>query len=279
MKPTDRTILLIIPALALLIGFWVLVVAPKQSAAGDLQNTIDDLQASLTTAQSQKAAGEAAEKSFHRNYADVVSLGAAAPSDSDQATLVYEMSKLGEKNHVSFRSFEVTQDAGAATAAPTTPAPTTPAPTTPAPTTEAPTTATPTAIGATPTEATVAALPLGATVGPAGLPLIPYDFNFFGNFFNIADFFGDIDNQVTVTDDGKGPVVRGRLLTIDGFALTEKPGKGFPAVQADFAVTTYVVPPEQGVDAGASPAGPSATTTPDTTVTSTPAPTTATVTP
>ena len=34
-------------------------------------------------------------------------LGAAAPADDDQATLVYDMSKLGEKNGVRFRSFQV----------------------------------------------------------------------------------------------------------------------------------------------------------------------------
>ena len=73
------------------------------------------------------------------------------------------------------------------------------------------------------TEATAAVLPLGATVGAAGLPLIPYDFKFLGDFFDFADFFGDLDAQVKVTDDGSGPTVHGRLLTIDGFALTANP--------------------------------------------------------
>ena len=36
-------------------------------------------------------------------------------------------------------------------------------------------------------------LPLGATVGAAGLPLMPYDFNYLGSFFDFADFFGDLD--------------------------------------------------------------------------------------
>ena len=251
MKSTDRTILLILPVVAFIIGFWVLVIAPKQHKASDLDAQVAGLQTKLSDAQAQVAAGEAAKKDFDRNYSDVVSLGAAAPADDDQATLVYDMSKLGEKNNVSFRSFEVTQGATTAVA--------------------------PTTTDATATESAVAALPLGATVGPAGLPVMPYDFNFFGDFFDVADFFGDIDNQVTVSDK-KGPDVSGRLMTIDGFALTENPHKGFPAVQADFSVTTYIVPAEQGVDAGASPAGPGVVTptAPDTTtVTSTPAPTAA----
>ena len=40
-------------------------------------------------------------------------------------------------------------------------------------------------------------------------------------------------------------------------------------------MTSYMVPAEQGVDAGASPAGPGATTAPDSTVTTAPAPTAA----
>ncbi len=255
MKSTDRTILLILPALALLIAFWMLVISPKKGEAGDLEAQVAELQSSLSVAQSEVSAGEAAKTSFRRNYADVVSLGAAAPSDDDQATLVYDMSQLGKENNVRFRSFHVTAGSGDATAA------------------------APAATDATATETAVATLPLGATVGSAGLPVVPYDFNFFGNFFDIADFFGALDDQVDVFDGSKGPEVRGRLMTIDGFALSANPRKGFPAVQADFSVTTYVVPADQGVSDGATPTGPAAAATPATTVTSTPAPTTATVTP
>ena len=253
MKSSDRTILFIIPVIAVVIGFWLLVVAPKQRAAGDLGDQVTELQSSLSTAQSEVAAGKAAQGSFRRDYADVVALGAAAPADDDQATLVYDMSKLGEKNDVSFRSFEVTQDAGSSSS--------TPAPTSTDTTASGTTTTDATATDATATEATAASLPLGATVGPAGLPVVPYDFNYFGNFFDVASLFGDIDDQVQVSDVGKGPDVSGRLMTIDGFALTEDPHKGFPFVQADFSVSTYLVPDEQGVDAGASEAGPGVATT------------------
>ena len=47
-------------------------------------------------------------------------------------------------------------------------------------------------------------------------------------------------------------------MTIDGFSLTGDPLRGFPRVQADFSVTTYLVPPEQGISAGATPGGPGA---------------------
>ena len=248
MRSADRTILLILPALALLIGTWILVVAPKQSESGDLEGKVAELQSSLALAQGEIAAGQDARDSFPRDYADLVSLGAAAPADDAQATLVYDMSKLGEQTGVRFRSFRVTESGAAGVI---------PVPTDPA---------------APATEATVAALPLGATVGPAGLPTMPYSFNYLGDFFDFADFFGELDGQVKVSGDKAGPAVRGRLLTVDGFALTANPKTGFPDVQADFAVTTYIVPDEEGVDAGASPAGPGATVAPATTV-ATPVPT------
>jgi hypothetical protein len=304
MKSTDRLILLALPVLAVIIGFYVLVLSPKASDAGDLQSQVDELQTSLATSQQEIATGQAARKDFHANYSDLVSLGAAAPAEDDQATLVYDISELGQKNAVRFRSFQVTQTSGSSTDAaavpPATTTPTTPSTTPPATTPPAttPPATTPPATGttdttttsttataptdATATEATAALLPLGATVGPAGLPLMPYDFKFSGNFFDVADFFKDLDDQVQVTDSPSGPDVNGRLMTIDGFALTADPAKGFPSVQADFSVTTYVVPAEQGVDAGASPTGPGAApvaTAPATTVTSTPAPATAAVTP
>jgi hypothetical protein len=238
MKSSDRTIILILPAIALVIAFWILVLGPKKSESADLESQAADLQSSLAIAQAEIESGQDARDSFHRDYADLVELGAAAPADDEQATLVYDMSKLGSDNNVHFRSFRVTPATGDAVAPPVDPA--------------------------APTEGTVAALPLGAAVGPAGLPVMPYSFNYLGNFFDFADFFGDLDDQVDVSDDGSGPEVSGRLLTVDGFALTANPKLGFPDVQADLAVTSYIVPDDQGVDAGATPAGPGATPAPST---------------
>lgn len=250
MKSSDRIILAVVPALALVVGFWILVLGPKQSEAGDLQTTVDGLESSLQTSQSQIASAEAARRAFPGNYADLVALGAAAPGDSDQATLIFDIAALGKRNDVRFRSFQVTST-GADSGVVATPAPV-PPPVDPA----APMDGAATPVAATPTEAAVATLPIGATVGPAGFPVTPYDFKFLGNFFDVADFFADLDRQVEVSDRGGEPDVRGRLMTVDGFALTADPFTGFPGVQSDFSVTTYVVPPEEGVQAGATLAGP-----------------------
>lgn len=247
MRGTDRLIMVALPLFALVVGFYLLVVSPKQGEAGELQDQIDQLESSIQTSESQIAIAEAARADFPENYGELVELGRAVPEDDDQATLVYDLAELSKENKVEFRSFELI-DTGGGDAAPAAPPP-------PAPEQG---TSPPGGAPATPavaTEATAALLPIGASVGPAGLPVTHYDFSFVGNFFEMASFFSDIDATVE-TSGKKDPVVSGRLLTIDGFALTGSQLSGFPRVEANFSVTAYLVPAEQGLEAGATPAGP-----------------------
>lgn len=248
MKGTDRMILVALPLVALAIGFWLLVLGPKQREAGDLGEQAETLQASIAAAESEVAAAEQARRAFAGNYADLISLGTAVPEDDDQATFVRDLSELARQDSVSFRSFELTPGTSAAVAPA---APPTPPPATPVPaggetlTTTAPA-----------TEASAAALPLGAAVGPAGLPVTPYKLKYFGRFFDMAALFAALDARVEVDDAGAVPKIDGRLLTIDSFAMSADPVRGFPRVQSEVAVTTYLVPAEQGIAAGATPAGP-----------------------
>ena len=47
-----------------------------------------------------------------------------------------------------------------------------------------------------PTEVEASLLPLGASIGPAGLAVMPYTLQFQGNFFGIAKFIGQVDSLV-----------------------------------------------------------------------------------
>lgn len=275
MKGSDKTLLLILPAVALVIGFYLLVISPKQKEIGELDDQISTLNTRVTAAEAEVATAEGARKSFATNYSEIVSLGSAVPEDSDQATLIFDMTKTSQKAGVQFRSFELA-DAGdveasqpEATSSSTTTTTTEPAAPTGESTTDSSstTTTTPVATPSTPTEAEAATLPIGATVGPAGLPVMPYKLKFNGSFFDMSDFFADLDQGVEVTDTEADPKVRGRLMTVSGFAMVGDPIHGFPRVQASVALNTYIVPADQGLSAGASPAGPS-TTTDSTTVTS-----------
>ena len=67
-----------------------------------------------------------------------------------------------------------------------------------------------------PTEAAASLLPLGASIGPAGLGVMPYSLTFSGDFFQIANFIGGIDSLVH-TGAKSNVAVDGRLVTLNGF--------------------------------------------------------------
>ena len=255
MRSNDRVILIVLPLLALCGAFWFLLIAPKRQEASDLQTEIEAAQTSIDAAEQQIAAAEDARQKFPKTYGELVELGRAVPEDDDQATLVYDMSEMGDLNHLDFRSFQVVPGAaeGPVAAPPplATDADAAAQSEAQVASVENQTTGAPSAAA---TEASAALLPIGATVGPAGLPVTPYEFIYNGNFFDVADFLSDVDGTVT-TKTGE-PVVHGRLMTIDGFSLTADKFSGFPNVEANFSVTTYIVPPGQGISGGATPAGP-----------------------
>jgi hypothetical protein len=86
---------------------------------------------------------------------------------------------------------------------------------------------------------------------------MPYTLTFNGSFFHIADFIHGLDSLVKTKN--AQVEVTGRLITINGFLLKPDSGKGFPYLEAEFTVTTFLVPPEQGVTGGATLAEPSTT--------------------
>jgi hypothetical protein len=241
MKSSDRTILLGIALLGLLAAFWFLILSPKRQEASDLQTQVTELETEVTAAEQIAATGRAAKKDFPQNYETLISLGKAAPVDADTPSLLTQLQTLSTESKVDFRS--ITLSGATAEAAPP-----------PAPVTSDGSTTTEPAAA---TEATAALLPIGATVGSAGLPVMPYEMQFEGGFFNIADFFGRIDGMVE--SDGERTTVDGRLLTIDGFTLVPST-TGFPHLSANVTTTSYLTPADQGVTAGATPAGPAAAT-------------------
>lgn len=264
MKGSDRAILLALPLVALAAAFYLLVLSPKQAEVSELDKKIEDLNGQITAASASVATAETARDAYDRNYADIVKLGAAAPDDNDQATFVYSMTRLGQDNSVQLRSWALA-DSGDIAPAPAAPATSDTGATTPPPDGEdsgetAPAVGDEAApVAVTPTEASAATVPLGSTVGPAGLPLTPYQFNYSGTFFDVANMLGDLDATVSVGDGDDltaQPTVRGRLVTVDGFALVNDDRRGFPAVTATMALTNYSVPADQGIAAGATPAGP-----------------------
>ncbi|HVQ59988.1 MAG TPA: hypothetical protein VMS60_13880 [Solirubrobacterales bacterium] len=249
MRAANRPIIAILVVAALAIGFWVLLLGPKREKAHELSSQVDGLEVSLAEAQSRATEAEAAKRAFPADYRQLVVLGQAVPANDETSSLLVELNDVASSSNVSFDTFSLS---GGGEAAPEAPAAAVP-PATEAPAGEAPG-AVPAAAAVPPTEAAASLLPLGATIGPAGLGVMPYRLTFSGDFFQVADFIHGIDSLV---DPGTAKVaVEGRLVTLDGFALNADAERGFPHLDATFAVTTFVTPPELGVTAGATPTEP-----------------------
>jgi Tfp pilus assembly protein PilO len=283
MRRSELTIVLALAVAGMIAAFWLIVISPKRDEAASLKQDIDGLQSSVEQAQQAAAAGEQAREDFQVNYRRLVVLGKAVPADGDQAGLLVQLQRLADRSDVGFQSIDLSSSAQSAST-PTTPPSSSVSPippvTPPTGTAEdAATTAASTSTAA-PTEAAAATLPIGASVGPAGLPVMPYNLKFTGDFFQIANFLESLDEMVHMPH---GEVdVTGRLLTVDGFALApEESAAGaslsaIPTLTANLSVTTYLTPADQGITAGATLSGPApatsapATPTPASSTTTTP---------
>ena len=281
MRRNEFTIGISVLVIGLLVGFWLLVLGPKRQDASSLKDDVSDLQSQLDQAQESAAAGEQAKKSFPVDYRKLVVLGKAVPKDADQSSLLVQLQKLADRSGVEFQSIDLSESSSSSTSsstATTAPESSAPSESTSSSGSESSSSSTETS-SATPaaepvaaaTEASAATLPIGASVGPAGLPVMPYQLNFVGGFFQIADFMKRVDSMVRTRDDGV--VVDGRLLTVDAFTLSPVLDEGssttVPTLTAELSVTTYLTPAEQGATAGATPGGPAPTT--STPATATPA--------
>lgn len=258
MKASDRTLLITLALVGLIAAFWFVVLSPKRDEATQLQDDVERLESSISQHQQQIALAREARHGFPSDYRKVVTLGKAVPEDDDTASLFAQLSGVAKRAEVEFRSLRLSE--AAAESAPAAPPPPTAEEGSAAGEEATPAESATSTAPAPATETAAATLPIGATVGPAGLPVMPYELQFRGNFFHLADLFQGLDGFVST----KGDRVRvlGRLTTIDGFSLSRDVQRGFPSLIADLALTTYITPAEQGLTGGATLAGPAAATEP-----------------
>jgi Tfp pilus assembly protein PilO len=236
MSASNRLIVAMVAAVVLVAAFWMLVLSPKRQEAGDLGATATKLQGALAQHEGEVSEALAAKKGFSDDYEQLVVLGKAVPAEDDTASLLVALNRIARGAHVRFQEIELEGGEG-----------------------EAPVAAT-ASLGSAPTEVAASLLPLGATVGPAGLAVMPYNLKFTGDFSHVSSFIAGLDKLVKTTNEGVS--VDGRLITVDGFSLSSAQGQTFPHLEANFAVTTFVTPPDQGVTAGATSEEPLATGTP-----------------
>jgi type II secretory pathway pseudopilin PulG len=226
MTGRDRVILILIAAAALLVAPYLLVISPKRDQATKLQGQVASLQSQLTTVRAEAVTAQASRAAFGTSYAALVRLGEAVPTDDNTPSLIYQLQSAASAAKVDFQS--LTYNAGSGGSSPA-------ASSTPA------------------SQSATAALPPGATVGPAGFPIEPFTFTFQGNFFHLADFLGRLQRFVQTGDQKLA--VSGRLMTLNAISLGPAPS-GFPQITATISASTYLLPASQGLLNGATPLGP-----------------------
>lgn len=235
MNSTNRAVAAIVVVVVLAAAFWMMLLSPKREEAKKLGAEVERLEASLAQHQAEVVEAEAARDEFPTQYQRLVVLGKAVPGDDELASLLIQLNRISDRAGGKFQEIKLSSSGGG----------------------EAPAAPAATSSEGTPVSATEVAaslLPLGASIGPAGLAVMPYEVSFDGNFFKVADFIKGLDSLVKT--DEQGVVVDGRLVTIDGFSLSADPEKLFPALEANFSLTTYLTPPSQGVTGGATPTTP-----------------------
>jgi Tfp pilus assembly protein PilO len=215
MTSRDRKILLVLAGAALLAAFWFLVLQPKRTQATELSAEIATQQERVQTARQTVALGLRAKADYPRDSATIAQLGTAVPADDDLPSLLYQLDAASRNAHVAFDSL-VRASSGSASSSSSSSSSTSGSGT-----------------------AASASLPPGATVGTAGLATLPFTFGFTGSYFDLQRFVGDL--QRFVRADGDAVAVRGRLLTVDGIALTPA-GTDLSRIDAKVVATAYLSP-------------------------------------
>ena len=265
MSDRDKKILVAIVPLVVVFAYWFLLLAPKREAASTASETLETVQSELADAEARASTVQAAKANFARDYAAIVALGKAIPASVDMPSLLVQLEHAARGTGIEFDGVTVGERAASAQASgtPAAPAPGQPAPTAPSgqPPASGPGEAAAAAQGAADTANAAGGAPTGST-GTAGAPAppagdalesVPLEFQFKGNFFELADFFHRLKRFVYVK--GEKVRVRGRLLTIDSVEY-EASADTFPALSATVMATVFLSPKAEGAAAGATPTGP-----------------------
>jgi Tfp pilus assembly protein PilO len=215
-------------AVAAVAAYWMLVLTPKREQAATLSTSIAKQQGDLKAAETQVAGYEQAKAGYKANYTLVARLGKAVPADDDVRSLLVQLNSAADKSKVDFRKIAV---GGGVAPAPVTPTK-----------------------GAKP----AAVPPPGSSlVGSAGFAQMPFTFSFKGSYFDLGKFFKRLDRFVAVKQQRLD--VTGRLMVLDTVSLLPD-ATGFPNMRAQIGATTYMLPPAEGLTAGASAQGPGTAT-------------------
>jgi hypothetical protein len=206
-------------AVAVIAAYWMLLLTPQRQKAADLDTQIDAKQAEIQQAETTLASYEKARSSYKTNYATLVRLGKAVPTDDDVRSLMVQLESAAGGTAVDFRTIQV--GGGGA--------------------------------GDSDAAGGVAPPPGAVSVG-AGFSALPITLTFDGQFSNMTGFFTQLEKFVRMRNEQLE--VTGRLMRVERFSLAPSDA-GFPNIKAEIGASSYIVPATEGITGGATAAGPS----------------------
>ncbi len=244
MTARDRTILLVVAAVGLVGAYWFLGLAPKRDKLSRLDKDLTSAKQTLVQSEQEKVQFAQAQVQFPALYASVGRLGKAVPASDETPSLLVQLNDAAARAGVDFRAIELKLDladklATAAAAAPAAPA--------------AGATGASGATGATgaPGSATVSATTPATTGAATGtLQPLPFQYKFEGTFYSLENLIHNVSRLVNSRN--RQLAISGRLVVIQGFALKRK--------KITIVATSYMLPADQGLFAGATAAGPGGAT-------------------
>jgi Tfp pilus assembly protein PilO len=228
----DRTLLIALLGVGLLAGFWFAILGPKQHEAKSIAVKVEAANQRLADARVKARDAQQAKADYGRDYASVVELGEAVPTEARVPSLLYQLESASRDARITFSSI---QAAGSGTAASG-------------------------SSDASSASAASSSAPAGATVGTAGFPTMPFTFSFEGSYADLRHLVDAVNRFVEL--HGSRIVVRGRLLQIDGISMTPKDEGSVSRVTATVNATAYLLPADQAATNGATPSAPAGATPP-----------------
>jgi hypothetical protein len=282
MTRRDTYILTMVAMLGAVAAFWFLALSPKREKLSTVDKDVAEARQTLEQAKQEKAKFARDQVAFPRLYASLGRLGKAVPPDRDVPSLLVQLNHAAAKADVNFHSIELktapNAQQGAAATASASAAPAgeaappagaegdaaAPAADASAPPADASAQAAPPADGEAAPAGGTATAAAGATAGApatgaaptdagaaAGgqFEALPFQYVFKGDFFHLEELIHNMTRLVERRNQELA--VTGRLITIQGFSLTRS--------KITVLATTYMLPADQGLLAGATPQGPAGT--------------------
>ena len=268
MTRRDTYIVTVIAVVGAVAAFWLLALSPKREKLAAVDKDVAEARQVLDQAKQEKVKFARDQIAFPRLYASLGRLGKAVPADEDVPSLLVQLNHAAALANVNFHSVElklalaekVEQESAAATATATAAPPAAGAAATPPAEGAAPAAGAEGAQAAPPAAGTATASASAAPAAPAapadpaapapavtgGLKVLPFEYKFKGDFFDLEELIHNITGLVERRNQELA--VTGRLITIQGFTMK----RGSITVLA----TTYMLPADEGLLAGATPQGP-----------------------